>query len=141
MSSSLARTRSVRYLRFRVPCCKLAERRWRKPLDGSVKVIESLILNKKGNLSVHAAKRFVFFDQQHSVCFADKAKVVSVSGGLMERGSRRPRRKPCVSSGFGLPEVLNGFPMPMIENPFLLEQVGFSEGNEIFIFRNFSLGL
>ena len=41
------------------------------PLDGSIKVIESLILDKKGNLSVHAAKRFVFFDQQHSVCFAD----------------------------------------------------------------------
>ena len=44
------------------------------PLDGSVKVIESLILNKKGNLSVHAAKRFVFFDQQHSVCFADRGQ-------------------------------------------------------------------
>ena len=110
-----------------------------KPLDGSVKVIESLILNKKGNLSVHAAKRFVFFDQQHSVCFADK----------------KPKWFPCQRSngaqvddlggnrvfpqGFSyLKRGVNGFPMRNDRKiRSFSNNVGFSEGNEIFIIRNF----
>ena len=115
----------------------------RHPLYGGVKVIKSLILNKKGNLSVDAAKRFVFFNQQDAIRFADRSqngfRVKWPYGAQIDDlGGNLVRFLQCL--GY-LQGGVNGFPMRNDRKiRTFSNDIGFSEWNdEIVLFGNFTL--